>query len=296
MKLRIEAAFSESQKAQIVARGDEIGSTYTFEMLRKYAAIFPALSTSNATFRVANDEITILRLEELRVYEYRDAKRQWVSTHHIKPDFCNAIADGTLQDAASCDQIMQKIEKLLDAKEAAKQTEREKTERDAEQAERERPEREARETAQAEENRIAKEARDAAQAAQAATDKAEREAAKAEKLNWIEAHGSEKLRKGTAAGYNCQKQYIIERAGHDIGAEYVLDHAEEIKTKARSCPSLTALEEAERVAEIAGYTAKVMWLPDGFRDNDPEAYMGYDDPCEAIEARFEGYYLYREID
>jgi len=296
MKLRIEATFSESQKAQIVARGDEIGSIYTFEMLRKYATVFSATSAHSKAFRVSNDEIEVVLLGELRIQEYRDAEGRWIGTHHIKPDFCNAIADGTLQDAASCDPIMQKIAKLLDAKEAARQAAIEKAERNAEQAERERPERETREALEAEQKRIAKEARDAEKAEREAIEKAERDHAKAEKLDWIEAHGSEQLRKGTAAGYNCQKQYIIERVARDLGAEYLLDHSEAIKTKDRSCPSLEALEEVERAAEIAGYTAKVVWLPNGFRDEDLEAYMGYDEPCEAVEARFQGYYLYQKIE
>ena len=289
MKLRIQPTFSESQKAQIVSRGEEIGSTYTFEMSRKYAAILPRVRRYSDAFRVSNGLIEVVVIDNLRIEEYRDADGVFVGPHDIKPDFCNAIASGTLQDGANCDQIMQNIAELSDARDAAIQEQKE-------QAERERPAREEQEARDAEQAEIEKAERDAEQAEQAEIKKAERAHAKGEKLDWINAHGSEKLRKGTAAGYNCQKQYVIERASRDIGAEYVLDREEAIKTKARSCPTLEALEEEETVAEIAEYTAKVVWLPDGFKDNDPEAYMGYDAPCEAVKARFLGYCLYKKID
>lgn len=290
MKLQIKATFYESQKAQIVARGEEIGSIYTFEMAHKYTALFPRLQ---GDYHVTSEMID-LRGHAIKVAEYRNEAGKHISNYWLDDAISAAIADGSLKDGASCEPIMQKIEKLLDMKDAAKQAERQKAEEDAARKERERPAKEAKEAKEAEERRIAKEASAIEDAKRKTAQKAEIETAKAEKLAWIEAHGSERLQKGFAAGYHCQKIYTSERGIADLGSDYELDYDEDVERRDRSCPSLEALNEAERLTEI-GITAKVVWLPNGTATEKDCYDYGCDmqQPCEAVEAILLGNYFYR---
>lgn len=297
MKLSMNVALSEAQKAQIIARGEDIGKDYTFEMTRKYAAIFSRIRGYSG-YATSDDEIAISNIEELRVPQYSEIGGGWHDTFHIYSYFYAAIAAGTLQDGANCDPIMQAIEKQLDAHDAAKQAEREqderkKAERKAEKAEREKPENIEKAERIAEEKRIAKEVEDAKEAERKAAKQAEIKTAKAEKLAWIEVSGSERLRKGIAAGYHCQKIYVAERGNSELGDAYRLDYASDIATKDRSCPTLEALAEAERLT-TEGIKAKVVWLPDGFSDEPDDYHEGYE-PCEAVEVILLGNYFYREI-
>ncbi len=290
MKLSIKATFSESQKAQIVARGDQIGSIYTFEMTAKYAAVFPKL---DGDYHVSDEGINMAG-HAIKVNEYRNEAGKWIGNFMLDYAFPIWIAKGTLKDGASCDPVMQKIEKLLDAKEAANQATQEKAEEDAARQERERPAREAQEARDAEEKRIARETRDAEEAERKAARQAEIETAKAEKLAWIEAQGSERLQKGIAAGYHCQKIYTTERGKIELGSDYILDYDGKIATKDRSCPSLEALNEAERLTG-AGITARVKWLPNGTETADEDGYWDCEPSgCEAVEAKLLGLRFYLE--
>ena len=114
MKLQTQVALSESQKAQIVARGEVLKTEYTFEMSPKYAATFPQLDRYNA-FQVVQDEIKIVRPDNLYITEYRDVDGNRIERHEVRYDFCTAVASGSIKDGASCDPIMQKIVELLDS-------------------------------------------------------------------------------------------------------------------------------------------------------------------------------------
>lgn len=110
-------------------------------------------------------------------------------------------------------------------------------------------------------------------------DEAEREAKKAQreadKLSWCEAHGSEHLRSAVAAGYDCQRLYVTERAGVEYPG-YTVDFNERSDWKDRSCPSKAALAEALTVDGL------VVWLTSG-TDAREELDYGYDfEPCEAV--------------
>lgn len=290
MKLQIKATFYESQKAQIVARGEEIGSIYTFEMAHKYAALFPKL---RGDYSVSSEMINLAG-HAIKVAEYRNEAGKWINNYWLDDAIESAIAGGTLKEGASCDPVMQKIEKLLDAKDVARHAEQQKAKEDAARKERERPAREAQEAQEAEERRITNEARDTEEAERKAAKQAANETAKAEKLAWIEAHGSERLQKGIAAGYHCQKIYVGERGKTDLGSDYELDYDAEVERKDRSCPTLEALNEAERLTET-GIAAKVVWLPNGTA-TEKDCYE-YDcdmqQPCEAVEAILLRYYFYR---
>jgi len=91
---------------------------------------------------------------------------------------------------------------------------------------------------------------DARQSALKAQEEAAKEAAKeaseAEKSAWITAHGSAHLQRAFAAGYDCQRKYVTERAEMEYPG-YVVDFGSNAVWRSRSCPSEAALDEALRV-------------------------------------------------
>ncbi len=112
-----------------------------------------------------------------------------------------------------------------------------------------------------------------------ATDAAKRHAAETERQEWIEANGSEFLRKATDAGYDCQRRYVTERAAIEHPGATV-DFGDNAAWKSRSCPSEAALDLA---LEIDG---TVVWLTDSPRTEKRGVYEDYDfDPCEAVVVR-----------
>ena len=114
---------------------------------------------------------------------------------------------------------------------------------------------------------------------------AEKERQEAERLAWIEAHGSDYLQRAVKLGYNCQRQYVTERVTKEFPG-YALDFDNNANWKNRSCPSMAALEEVERLIE-AGHDAKVVWLTEPV-DDTPDDYPCPDEwnagfePCEAV--------------
>lgn len=110
--------------------------------------------------------------------------------------------------------------------------------------------------------------REAKRMAEEAAEKAVKEAREAERLAWIEAHGSDYLQRAVRLGYNCQRQYVTERAGLEF-PDFQVDFDDKAEWRSRSCPSEEALVEVETLIE-AGHNAEVVWLI-------PEP-----DPCEAI--------------
>lgn len=109
---------------------------------------------------------------------------------------------------------------------------------------------------------------------------AKREAAQqreAERAEWITAHGSDYLRKCLAGGYDCQRAYVIERAGVEHPG-YTVDYLDAADWKDRSGPSEAALDEAARVG------GTVVWLTVPVipsREDEGEFF----DPCEAVVIR-----------
>lgn len=124
-------------------------------------------------------------------------------------------------------------------------------------------------------------------AEQEAAEKAERERKKAERVDWITTHGSDYLRRATALDYDCQRQYVTERAELELSG-YQVDFDDRANWKSRACPSEEALTEVEALLE-QGHEAKVVWLtspaekPDC--DEDDEYCRDEFEPCEAIVIR-----------
>jgi DNA segregation ATPase FtsK/SpoIIIE-like protein len=140
--------------------------------------------------------------------------------------------------------------------------------------------------AEYEKEEIQRKEREAAQekerAEHAAVIRAEKERLEKEKLDWIFKHGSEYLQRAVKLGYNCQRQYVTERAAKEFPG-YALDFDNNANWKNRSCPSMAALDEVERLIQ-QGYDAKVVWLTEpAYEITDEEYYAeGPFEPCEAV--------------
>ncbi|MEW5952608.1 MAG: hypothetical protein AB1815_02460 [Bacillota bacterium] len=113
--------------------------------------------------------------------------------------------------------------------------------------------------------------------------RAERQAREAEKAAWIAAHGSDYLKRAAALGYDCQRQYVTERAAREVPG-FILDFHDRAEWKSRACPSEEALGQVEALLE-QGFQAEVVWLTrpaDAEPDNENfDPYQGFE-PCEAV--------------
>lgn len=132
----------------------------------------------------------------------------------------------------------------------------------------------------AQQEREAKERREEEERGRVAV--AERAAvAVAERAAWIAAHGSDFLGCAVAAGYDCQRRYVTERAALELPG-FTPDWGNKATWRSRSCPSESTLMQALALRE-AGHDAVVVWLT---RDVDGED-LYREDAHEAIVV--EGY-------
>ena len=106
---------------------------------------------------------------------------------------------------------------------------------------------------------------------------AEREGRAAEKAAWVAEHGSDYLKRAVNLGYDCQRQYVTERAAAELPG-FTLDFDGNAEWKSRACPSEEALIEVSALIE-AGYKACVVWLVNPVRELE---YGEFYDEREAI--------------
>ena len=114
---------------------------------------------------------------------------------------------------------------------------------------------------------------------------AEKERQEVERLAWISENGSDYLQRAVKLGYNCQRQYVTERAKKEF-PYYTVDFDQDAYWKDRACPSPEALEEVERLIQ-QGHDAKVVWLTAPVREpgeGDKDDWDYYEDPFEPCEA------------
>lgn len=87
----------------------------------------------------------------------------------------------------------------------------------------------------------------------------------AKKAQWVTIHGSDHLKRACAAGYDCQRLYVVERAAVEAPG-WIVDYNSTGRDNGRSCPSMEALivENASvALAQQIGATAPtVRWLTD----------------------------------
>jgi len=130
-----------------------------------------------------------------------------------------------------------------------------------------------------------------------------KEKAEAEKRQWIQDHGSERLRSEYEAGVPCQPRYVRERVLTEIGLGWYIDPMREFTREPASMHSGTAVQVMETL-RLAGMNPSVVWLPEGITRGEPpedegdtgsapaetDEFQTYDDPahlpalggCEAI--------------
>jgi hypothetical protein len=123
----------------------------------------------------------------------------------------------------------------------------------------------------------------------------EREA-KEEKAAWIQSFGSDRLKRAFAKDYSCEKQYITERAEAELGSEYQLDYDDEFEYKNRSCPSITALDEQDRIEnlKLKNCIVKIVWVTKDRSDsNSDEEYEN--EEYEAVKVEYLQKYFYKQI-
>ena len=130
----------------------------------------------------------------------------------------------------------------------------------------------------------------AAKAAQEAAEATMRELAEQSKAAWIDANGSEHLQRAFARGHDCQRLYVIERAALELPG-YTVDFQDAAQWRDRSCPSVEALNEVDRVERLDLRPADeieilIAWLTSPARAERPDEY-GYEEfePCEAVIVR-----------
>ena len=122
----------------------------------------------------------------------------------------------------------------------------------------------------------------------AAEQRAAAEAQEVDKAAWIAAHGSDHLRAAFAAGYDCQRLYVTERAAAEFPG-FAVDFSNRSRWERRSCPS----EEGLAIA-LATKGGRVVWLTEPVRAVDEEDEW---EPREAVVVEdFLGRYdLVREV-
>lgn len=90
--------------------------------------------------------------------------------------------------------------------------------------------------------------------------KAKADAEKAERLAWIAEHGSPRLKKCIAHGYDCTRLYEIERAAVEFPG-WAFDYNDTGTYKERSGPTLEALEALEAAqAQYPQAEISIVWL------------------------------------
>jgi len=106
--------------------------------------------------------------------------------------------------------------------------------------------------------------------------KAEIERIKHEKKTWISQHGSNYLKRAIALEYNCEKEYLTERAAIEIPG-FMLDWEGKMEWQTRPAPSPKALDLVEEIIND-GHNAKVVWLTNPPDQDESEIY----EACEAL--------------
>lgn len=231
MKIQTIVNLSEAQKARIVSRKEQLPQRIcTFEISPEKAEIFSRLKGNfNVTGADADVLITAtdekyssenLQIDETYGYNINHDWKVVQERIMLKDVLAEAYAADTIAEGTNIDFALDIMAEALNRRDTIEKTnEAFRVERDRKE-EAERPAKEAREKAEKE----AKAERDRIEAEEKAKKDAEEkvraDAIEAEKKSWIEANGSERLRKGYAMNYNCQKLYATERAQSILGDGY----------------------------------------------------------------------------
>ncbi|MDP3062343.1 MAG: hypothetical protein Q8O40_03870 [Chloroflexota bacterium] len=118
--------------------------------------------------------------------------------------------------------------------------------------------------------------REAAEEANHKAKQAAISAVAAQRAAWIEPNGSSRLKKALAAGYDCQRLYLEERATMEMPGFTLAPNA---KWEERVDPTEEALDLVASLTLAEGMTATVVWLTDDGKEADYDARF---EPCEVV--------------
>lgn len=118
---------------------------------------------------------------------------------------------------------------------------------------------------------------------------AEQAARHAAKVAWVQAHGSDRLRRAVEREHDCTALYVRERAAVEAPG-YVPDIYGAAKWKSAACPSVGALDAADAAEKLTLGTVEIVWLTDPpqaikTRDEDEYGYAEEFSPREAVVIR-----------
>lgn len=295
MKIRTIVNLSEPQKARIVSRNENLPQRIcTFEISPEKAEIISRLE-GQYNLESLLDGVIIHAIDDqygyqrLHVEEIKDINWNVAQGKIMLQDvLAEAYTAGTIKDGSNIDFALDIMAVAIARREIILENNLKIEADKARKEEEEKPAKEVRARKEAQEKAERERIEAQEKARKDAEDRARNEAFEAEKKAWIEQNGSERLRKGYAMGYNCQKIYEIERAQSILGSDYVRDSSE-VEEKGRSCPSLEALQEVERLKSVIEKGAVIVWLPHGISGEDEEG-------CEAVKAdpgTFSRHYFYK---
>ena len=305
MRIRTIVNLTEAHKARIVSRNEPFPQRIcTFEISPEKAEIISRLSGNYTVTRevglgdpaqdcvviiaVGEESYKRLSVEKVNGYDETGYFKQIQDPIDLRDILAEAYSTGTITQGANIDFALDIMAEAQRRREAIEENNKVVQAEKARKEEEERPVREAQKQREDEEKAALKKIVAEKEATAEAEAAVRNQAIEAEKKAWIEQNGSERLQKGYALGYNCQKIYEIERAQSVLGSEYVRD-SQEVDEKDRSCPSLEALQEVERLKSVIEKGAVIIWLPHGISGEDESG-------CEAVKAdpgTFSNKYFFR---
>ena len=112
-------------------------------------------------------------------------------------------------------------------------------------------------------------------------EEAAQEAWDTDKATWIEAHGSDGLKKAHSTGYPHNRTYTQERATAELGGGWTVDTKNAYEWDRKASPSERALH-LEETLKNKGFKAQIVWVKsDGTERDDNDAF----EPFEALVVR-----------
>ena len=113
-----------------------------------------------------------------------------------------------------------------------------------------------------------------------AAEEAAQEAWDTDKATWIEAHGSDRLKKAYFADHPHNRAYVQERATAALGRGWTVDTKDTYEWDRRACPSERALG-LEKTLKDRGFKAQIVWVKSDGTERDDDAF----EPFEAVVVR-----------
>lgn len=109
-----------------------------------------------------------------------------------------------------------------------------------------------------------------------------------EKAYWILDHGSEHLKRCIEAGYDCKRQYVVERAAMEAPG-FTVDFDDKAAWDRRACPTAAALDAEDAARALGLGEPQIVWLKTPAQDRPPAHRSEWEEDdfaaCEAVVVR-----------